>query len=793
MLEIIPDEDERRWIEPCLASLIGLGDAPGVERDELFNAWRTFFERISASGTVVMVFEDLQWADPGLIDFVESILEWSRAYPILVVTLSRPELLDTRPDWGAGQRSFTSIHLEALGDDDMRALLAGVVAELPEVLTARILQRAEGVPLYAVETVRMLVDRGVLVDAGGGLAVTGEVTELEMPETLHALLASRLDSLSGEQRALLQDAAVLGTSFLPETLARCPGSSAPRSTRSCATSCASEFLSFDTDPRSPERGQYGFVQAVIADVALAMLSRRDLFAKHLAAARYYESLDDEELTPVVARHFAGAHRVAPDPALAAATAADAQRWLRRAAERAMALGSTEQAAELAAQALDVTPPGAEHASLLLVAAEAALRAGKRELALEQSRASSREYRDLGDATAAGVATARSGAVLRTLDRFDEGVEACRTAFDELGDDGDVYAKGLLAQVIAECLNFSGRASEALEWAEEALASAERTDDWNLFFESLGARSFALYNVGRHQEAALLVRGAIAQAQERESIWQQARASMSLSLYSLPDDVNEAFRVSLVCADFARRAGVSMMEETALLNAVETGIGLGRWREVEPILADVVAGGATDRQWFWIEYLQAMLLALHGDVAAATAAKRDLEARVEPTAYVMGQTTVLTSRAFVDYFAGEFESGLAEATEAIAVDPTGINSAAAIAHAARCAIWLRDEGATRAALASAGRIRGRYLAALRAELEAALAALSGDPSVDRLFTDAVEAWRAVGNPLDIAITELEAVHLLGSAHPVASMAKEAIDILTELEVPVLLDRVREAMA
>ena len=459
----------------------------------------------------------------------------------------------------------------------------------------------------------------------------------------------------------------------------------------------------------------------------------------------------------------------------------------------MSLGSTEQAVELFAQALEVTPPGAEHASLLLVAAEAALRDGQTELALEQSRASAQEFRGLGDETAAAVATATVGATLRVLERFDEGVEVCRAAFDELGPDGDVGARGPLARAIAENLNFSGHAPEALEWSDVALASAERTDDSDLFFEALGTRSFALYNTGRHQEAALLVRGAASMAQERQALRQQARASMSLSLYSLPDDVNEAFRVALECAELSRRAGVRLMEETALLNAVETGIGLGRWREVEPILAGVEAGGSAGRQWFWIEYLKAMLQALHGDVEGATAAQRDIESRMEPTAYIMGQTTVLTSRAFIDYFTGEFESGLAAATEAIAVDPTGINTAAAIAHAARCAIWLRDEGATRAALAAANRIRGRYLAALRAELDAALAALTGDASGDRLFADAVEAWRAIGNPLDVAITELEAAHLLGGAHPVASMAKEAVDILTELEVPVLLERLRAALA
>ena len=115
-----------------------------------------------------MVFEDLQWADSGLIDFVESIVEWSRTRPILVVTLSRPELLDRRPSWGAGQRNFTSLHLEPLAPiGHGSAAAAASWPGCPEAVVQQVLERAEGVPLYAVETVRMLVDRGQLVERDG--------------------------------------------------------------------------------------------------------------------------------------------------------------------------------------------------------------------------------------------------------------------------------------------------------------------------------------------------------------------------------------------------------------------------------------------------------------------------------------------------------------------------------------------------------------------------------------------------------------------------------------------------
>ncbi len=117
-----------------------------------------------------MVFEDMHWADASLLDFVEYLLEWSRDHPLFVLTLARPELLERRPTWGAGSRTFSAIYLEPLSEQAMQDLLAGLVPGLPEELRARILARAEGVPLYAVETVRMLLDRGLLVQEGTRLS-----------------------------------------------------------------------------------------------------------------------------------------------------------------------------------------------------------------------------------------------------------------------------------------------------------------------------------------------------------------------------------------------------------------------------------------------------------------------------------------------------------------------------------------------------------------------------------------------------------------------------------------------
>src|SRR5215218_8797539 len=223
LVELILDADERSYVEPRLAHLLGLGDHQARDRQDLFAAWRTFFERLAETYPTVLAFEDLQWADEGLLDFIEHLLDWSRSHPLFVVTAARPELLERRPTWGAGQRNFTSMYLEPLSGPEMEELLGGLVPGLPNALRDQILARAEGVPLYAVETVRMLLDRGLLVREGAVYRPAGEIRELEVPETLHALIAARLDGLSDEERRLLQDGAVLGKTFTRDAVAALSG------------------------------------------------------------------------------------------------------------------------------------------------------------------------------------------------------------------------------------------------------------------------------------------------------------------------------------------------------------------------------------------------------------------------------------------------------------------------------------------------------------------------------------------------------------------------------------------
>jgi hypothetical protein len=305
LAELILDGEERSFLEPRLAHLLGLAEHQARDKQDLFAAWRLFFERLAETYPTILAFEDMQWADASLLDFVEYLLDWSRSSPIFVVTLARPELLERRPTWGAGQRSFTSLYLEPLSQRAMEELLAGLVPGLPEALRDQILARAEGVPLYAVETVRMLLDRGLLVPDGPTYRLSGPVESLEVPETLHALIAARLDGLSPEERRLLQDGAVLGKTFTRRGLAALSGLDDERLETLLASLVRKEVFGVQADSRSPEHGQYGFLQDLVRHVAYETLSKRERRARHLAAADQLTALagGEDELIEVVASHY----------------------------------------------------------------------------------------------------------------------------------------------------------------------------------------------------------------------------------------------------------------------------------------------------------------------------------------------------------------------------------------------------------------------------------------------------------------------------------------------------------
>jgi class 3 adenylate cyclase len=354
--EHIPDPDERDWVEPRLSHLLGLEEGTPGDQENLFSAWRILFERLAEQAPTILVFEDMQWADAGLLDFLEYLLEWSRNHPLFILALSRPELADKRPTWGVGKRSFASLYLEPLAPQAMSDLLTGLVPGLTQELRENILDRAEGVPLYAVETVRMLLDRGLLEQAESVYRPTGPIETLDVPETLHALIAARLDGLTPDERRLVQDGAVLGKTFTRQGLGAVTGMPEEDLEPLLAALLRKEVLSIQADPRSPERGQYSFLQDIVKRVAYETLSRRDRKAKHLAAARFLASTwgaEEDEIAEVVAAHYLDAYEAAPDEPDAGELRAKAREMVVRAAERADSLGANAEAQRAYERAIEL--------------------------------------------------------------------------------------------------------------------------------------------------------------------------------------------------------------------------------------------------------------------------------------------------------------------------------------------------------------------------------------------------------------------------------------------------------
>ena len=241
---------------------------PIYEREELFAAWRRFFERLADDAPTVLVFEDLQWADAGLLDFIEHLATWARDHAILILTLARPELLDARPTWGAAQRSFTALRLDRLSDAAMGELLTGRARGIPAAALRHILERAGGVPLYAVELTRMLIDRGQLVPIHGAYRLAGALTDADLPDSLLGLLGARIDALPAPERSVLRAAAALGRRFSPEALGAVTGLHRAELQRRVASLVEREVLAYDDELRSPASGQVAFVQDLVRELRL---------------------------------------------------------------------------------------------------------------------------------------------------------------------------------------------------------------------------------------------------------------------------------------------------------------------------------------------------------------------------------------------------------------------------------------------------------------------------------------------------------------------------------------------
>ncbi len=569
----VPDERERRLVEPRLAHLLGLERRTAADRADLFSGWRLFFERMADQAPVILAFEDLQWADSGLLEFIDYLLEWSADHSLFLLALGRPELLEARPGWAE-----QTIRLEALPDSAMREALEGLVPGLPDDLTLRILRQAEGVPLYAVETVRMLLDRGLLAEDGNRYVVTGDVVELDVPETLHALAAARLDGLSAAERAVIQDAAVYRKSFTPAGVAALSGRPAADIERILEGLVAKQIVELDDDPRSAERGQYHFLQGLLRTTAYGTLSRRDRKERHLAAVRHLQEAwgeESPELAEVLAAHFLDAAEAEPDAADAPRIRASACETLADAGRRALSLALGHEAQRAFDRAAELSEDDAKRAALLDQAGRAALLNADYGAARDRLEQAVRIFEAEGDHESASRALVALARILWFEDRLDEALELTRRAVEGLPEGGADRAAALAG--LSTNLAFRGSFDEALAAAEEALSVAEPQQQWRTVVDAFNTIAQVRQKQGRIQEAIALRDRSLALALENDQVEEALRAYNNRADIPLQaDHFAEALAIAERGLELARSRGDRRWEQQlgALITTAE--VALGRW-------------------------------------------------------------------------------------------------------------------------------------------------------------------------------------------------------------------------
>ncbi len=210
---VVADEDQADLVCSRVSQLFGVDT--GAASEETFWAVRRFVESIARRSPLVLVFDDLQWGESTFLDLVEHIADWSRDVPILIACMARPDLLDERPTWAGGKLNAASISLEVLSDEDAMSLIGNYLdtVDIPAGLPDRIVEAAEGNPLFVEETLAMLIDEGQLIREGGRWVTPTHLADLQVPASISALLAARLDQLSRDERAVIERASVIGKDF----------------------------------------------------------------------------------------------------------------------------------------------------------------------------------------------------------------------------------------------------------------------------------------------------------------------------------------------------------------------------------------------------------------------------------------------------------------------------------------------------------------------------------------------------------------------------------------------------
>ncbi len=587
------DPATRDWIRPRLCVLVG-AELPGsYPREDLFAAWTAFLEAVGGDDPVVLVLDDAQFADDGLLDFLEHLLGTAR-HAIFVLALARPQLLTRRPDLGG--RRTTVVHLDFLDDAAMAELVDGLVDDLPAEVRDSLVARAEGVPLFAVETIRALIDRDAVVASDGRYVLADPdavgVAELAAPASLHALVAARLDTLPVAERRLVADASVLGLSFTRDgirALAAADGGDTGDIDRLLVELTHKDIFALDTDRFSADRGRYRFVQTVVRQVAYSTLARRDRKSRHLRAAAFLAERPDpgDDLAVVIGQHLLDAVDATTDPDDdASALTVRAREMLERAAARARRLGSPAEAHRLLELVIARSPDPAELGRLLLASAQAADSAGEFAEAVDLADRATSSFRALGRDADAALA---QGVAALAQSRWGDNTGAIQRAkpvLDGLRDGPETDgARLMLVEALERAYSFLGDFAAHPAMADQLVVLAERVQDFAAMARGQTALGNRYLAQGAPVAAGLAYLAAAQIAREHDQPERLSAALSNLMILNAGRDLTAAIGYGREALTEARRAGQRDLIETTVANLTSSLWLSGRLAEASTTLED----------------------------------------------------------------------------------------------------------------------------------------------------------------------------------------------------------------
>ena len=609
------EETERLWLESHLRPLVGLAaDEPsGDRRGEAFAAWRRFFEALAEERPLILVFEDLHWADDGLLDFVDHLVDWVTDVPLLVVGTARPELLARRPAWGGGKANASTISLAPLTDDDTARLVHALLdrSVLPADLQTALLERAGGNPLYAEEFVRMIAERGR--------------EELELPGSVQGIISARLDALDGADKDLLQNAAVVGKVFWSGALAAIGGRDLFEVDERLHALERRELVRRARRSSVAGESEYAFRHVLVRDVAYGSIPRAARVERHRGAAEWIESLGrPEDQADLLAHHYLSALELARVAGVDAGVLEEAaSNALRRAGERAIGLNAFASAARFLEEALELGVPEKEQPLVLFRFAAALHRSGDE-----------RRIERVGEAREALIAagdpeTAAEACVLLAEAWWDQGQnERGREQLERARElVSDRPASASAARVLVEVSRYAMLADEtdeAIRTGREALEISEKLGLSELVPSALINVGSARGNSGDDGGIADLERAIeIATATNHPDL---GRAYNNLA--AMHSNVERAYELQLRGKEAADRLGNvpvgRFLESQLMLSAFD----LGRWddflRAADEFIAACEAGSPHYAESYARERRADLLLARDDPESAAVDAARSLE-------------------------------------------------------------------------------------------------------------------------------------------------------------------------